>query len=268
MGIFITAEGGEGSGKTTHLKTMADWLEDLGYKVVLTRDSGATEIGDTIRPLILDKKYDVSREAELLLYLACRAELVDKVILPGLETADFVLCDRFFDSTFDVLITAISTISSVDERAAAYQGIIRGWDSVLLNQMHRKFSRNVIPDHTFLFDVDPKIGLSRSEGYDKNESKWEELKIHQKINNAFLDRAWICRERFSLIDANKDIDDVWEDFRYEFIEIYKDRDDFRNEYILHILNNPDYVKCFFNGRGCIKENSCGDAWKSCGLYPF
>ncbi len=240
MGIFITVEGGEGSGKSTHIKTMADWLEDLGYKVVLTRDPGATEIGDALRPLILDKKYDVSHEAELLLYLACRAELVDKVIQPGLETADIVLCDRFFDST------------------AVYQGIIRGWDSALLNQMHRKFSRNVIPDHTFLFDVDPKIGLSRSEGYDKNESKWEEegLATHRRINNAFLELA--TGTGFSIIDANKDIDAVWDDFIIEFIKIFFPKS----------IPVSDYDSCFFMGRGCIKEYSCVKDWKTCGLYSY
>lgn len=197
-GKFITFEGGEGSGKTTHLESLAGHLRAGGYKVKTTHDPGGAEISIGIRPFLLDKKYKVSHEAEFLLYLAARAELVQKVILPALPHVDFVLCDRFYDST------------------AVYQGVIRKWDEIwayedenFLDFMHRLFSKNITPDKTFLFNVSPKIGLSRSKGFDKNESRWEEegLKIHTKINLAFLELANYgmtnADERFVVIDADK-----------------------------------------------------------------
>ena len=112
MGQLITFEGGEGSGKTTHLESLAKYLRAGGYTVRTTHDPGGAEISIGIRPFLLDKKYAVSREAEFLLYLAARAELVNKVIIPTLQRVDFVLCDRFYDST------------------AVYQGVIRKWGDI------------------------------------------------------------------------------------------------------------------------------------------
>ncbi len=203
MTKFITFEGGEGSGKTTHLATMAAHLRAKGYSVRTCHDPGSAEIAIKIRPLILDKNYGVSREAELLLYLAARAELVNKVILPSLGTVDFILCDRFYDST------------------VVYQGLIRGWDSKIscdiceakhiLDEMHRLFCRGIHPDYTFLFDVNPALGLNRSLGTEKNESRWEEegIKIHTKINNAFLELAENEEDRIIVVDANQELEDVF-----------------------------------------------------------
>ena len=211
MGKFITFEGGEGSGKTSHVSRLATWLRQGGYSVQTTHDPGGTEISIGIRPFLLDKKYNVSREAEFLLYLAARAELVNKVIIPDLEIFDFVLCDRFYDST------------------AVYQGVIRGWDEVescdncgnknLLVEMHHKFCGNIQPDATFLFDVNPVLGLSRSLGDQKDESRWEEegLAIHRKINTAFIELAEINDDRFIIIDANEGIDDVF----YALMDLFK-----------------------------------------------
>lgn len=198
MGKFITFEGGEGSGKTTHLDSVAKYLREHGFKVQTTHDPGGAPISIGIRPFLLDKKYKVCRGAELLLYLAARAELVDKVILPMLPHVDFLLCDRYYDST------------------AVYQGIIREWgkiwayDEPFLQFMHRLFSRDLEPDYTFLFDVNPVLGLNRSKGYEKDESRWEEegLTIHKKINDAFLDCAADDPNRFIVIDANMEIEDV------------------------------------------------------------
>lgn len=200
MGKFITFEGGEGSGKTTHLESLADTLRGCGYKVQTAHDPGTAPVSLGIRPLLLDKKYNICREAELLMYLAARAELVDKVILPMLGHVDFVLCDRYFDST------------------AVYQGIIKGWERDFLEDMHETFSRNLIPDFTFLFDVDPVIGLGRSKGIELDEGRWEEMgvAVHAKINGAFMDRAELYNERIIVIDANQEIDDVFSELVSEF----------------------------------------------------
>lgn len=206
-GKFITFEGGEGSGKTSHLESLSKYLRAEGYMVRTTHDPGGAEISIGIRPFLLDKRYNISSEAEFLLYFAARAELVQKVILPALQHVDFVLCDRFYDST------------------AVYQGVIRKWgeiwayeDEIFLDFMHRLFSKNLTPDYTFLFDVDPKIGLSRSLGEEKDESRWEEegLKIHTKINKAFRELAEQNDDRFIIINANKEIDDVFNDLIKHF----------------------------------------------------
>lgn len=205
MGKFITFEGGEGSGKTSHLHLMATFLREKGYSVRTTFDPGDTPIGNSLRPLLLDKKYGISKEAEFLLYLAARAELVDKIIKPNLRHCDFVLCDRYFDST------------------TVYQGFLRGWDKIDVDDeeftqfMHRIFSQNLIPDHTFLFDVNPVLGLRRSKGFDKNESRWEEegLNVHTKINNAFYSIA-VDDPRFISIDANIEMADVFNELIKQF----------------------------------------------------
>jgi dTMP kinase len=208
MGKFITFEGGEGSGKSTQLLRMANWLTKRGYEVFTTNDPGGPELGMDIRKILLTaKNKKMAHETELLLYLAARAELVHKHILPGLKDYDFVLCDRFHDST------------------AVYQGEIRGWggidvtdDEDLLSFLHRIFSFDCYPDHTFLFDVNPVLGLNRSEGGNKDESKWEEegIKIHENINNAFYVLAKRS-PRFIVIDANDEIDEV----TYEMVRMFK-----------------------------------------------
>jgi dTMP kinase len=214
MGKFITFEGGEGSGKTTHIQKLAAELRMNGYSVRETHDPGGTPISIRIRPLLLNKDFAVSREAEFLLYLAARAELVNKVIIPELERVDFVLCDRFFDSTY------------------VYQGIIRGWDKIVMDGfyeefllfMHQNFCHNIQPDTTFLFDVNPVMGLNRSKGEEKDESRWEEegLAIHIKINEAFLALAY-GNPRFMIIDANQEIDDVYNALYKGFNLRYKGR---------------------------------------------
>lgn len=207
MGKFITFEGGEGSGKTSHLQSLATYLRASGYTVRTTNDPGGAEISIRLRPLLLDKKFAVSREAEFLLYLAARAELVNKVIIPELDRVDFVLCDRFFDST------------------AVYQGIIRGWNKIVMDGfyetflgfMHENFCHNIRPHTTFLFDVNPVLGLNRSLGEEKDESRWEEegLAIHTKINDAFLALAHE-NPRFCVIDANMEIGTVFDELKEAF----------------------------------------------------
>jgi len=209
MGKFITFEGGDGSGKSTIINNIADWLFDLGYKVLVTNDPGGTNLGVQIRKLLLTVDHkDMAKTTELLLYLASRAELVDKVIRPGLKEYDFVISDRFYDST------------------AVYQGCIRGWNNFkidysrnLLQLLHATFSGNLIPDYTFLLAVDPEIGLRRSLGDDKDEGKWEAegLAIHKQINQEFMALAMAEPARFSIINANKYITRVLNDVQVDFI---------------------------------------------------
>jgi len=199
--MFITFEGGEGSGKSTQVDILYDYLNALNIPVYKTKDPGDTKAGNSIRKLLLAKKYaDMAKETELLLYLAARGELVQKNIIPALAAGMIVLCDRYFDST------------------AVYQGVLRGWNKVdaapgrelnLLDLMHMWFSGNLVPDITFLCDVSAKIGLKRSNdklaGMNVDESKWEEmgLQTHIEINQAFRDLALKNQKRMFFIDANQ-----------------------------------------------------------------
>jgi dTMP kinase len=217
MTKFITFEGGEGSGKTTMLAMISERLRDEGFSVKTCHDPGSTNIAINLRPLLLDKQYKICREAELLLYLAARAELVDKIIRPAIDRGqiDFILCDRFYDST------------------AVYQGVIRGWndirawreeaprsESTFLEIMHLLFSGNIHPDCTFLFDVNPVLGLNRSKGIEIDEGRWEEMGVetHSKINRAFLELAEMDEDRFIIIDANQEKEDVFTDLFSYFME--------------------------------------------------
>lgn len=196
--MFITFEGGEGSGKSTQVDTLYDYLNALNIPVYQTKDPGDTVAGNSIRKILLAKKYkNMALETELLLYLAARAELVQKNIKPALDAGMVVLCDRYYDST------------------AVYQGVLRGWSEVneagvnILDIMHHHFSLDLHPDLTFLCDVSAKIGLKRSNaklaGMNVDESKWEAegLQTHIKINQAFRDLANANPDRFRFVDANQ-----------------------------------------------------------------
>jgi dTMP kinase len=202
--MFITFEGGEGSGKSTQIDILYDYLNALNIPVYQTKDPGDTKAGNSIRKILLAKKYaDMAKETELLLYLAARAELVQKNIQPALDAGMIVLCDRYFDST------------------AVYQGVLRGWNEIgeystsmqkmvsILDILHHHFSEDLIPDLTFLCDVSAKIGLKRSNdklaGMQMDESKWESmgLQTHIKINQGFRDLANKNPDRFRFVDANQ-----------------------------------------------------------------
>ncbi|MGC8779620.1 MAG: dTMP kinase, partial [Anaerolineae bacterium] len=141
MGRFITFEGGEGSGKTTQVRLLADWLVGQGYDVLTTREPGGTRIGDRIRALLLDPAYTEMRpETEILLFSAARAQIVGQVIRPHLARGGVVLCDRFADSTL------------------AYQGYGRQLDLDVLRKITTFATGNLIPDLTICLDLPVEVG--------------------------------------------------------------------------------------------------------------
>lgn len=143
-GLFVTFEGGEGSGKTTQLKLLANRIRASGQEVIESHDPGGTGIGKEIRTLLLDPgPAPISAATELLLYEASRAQLVRELIAPALARGTIVLCDRFTDST------------------VAYQGCGRGIDRDLIRQLNRFATDGLVPDLTILLDLDPEIGLAR-----------------------------------------------------------------------------------------------------------
>ncbi|PTL36358.1 dTMP kinase [Candidatus Methylomirabilis limnetica] len=213
-GLFVTFEGGEGSGKTTQLKLLANRIRASGKEVNETRDPGGTGIGEGIRTLLLYSPLDacvdrpgsapIAAATELLLYEASRAQLVREVIAPALARGTVVLCDRFTDSTL------------------AYQGVGRGIDCNLIQRLSRFSTDGLIPDLTILLDLDPRIGLARcrggvdgdaSTGLSTGLSAWdrieaEPLDFHQRIRGGYLAMAREEPDRITVIDAGLSVTEI------------------------------------------------------------
>ena len=172
-GAFITFEGGEGAGKTTHIRFLSQTLEAMGREVVCLREPGGTSIGEQLRAVVLDPRNDaMADECELMIYLAARAQLVAQIVKPALERGAVVLCDRFSDSTM------------------AYQGFGRGLDRDLVRRANDFSCQGIRPDRTILL-VPPstRAGLARAtvEGADRLEAAGDAF--HERVNAAFAQMA-------------------------------------------------------------------------------
>ena len=186
---FITFEGGEGSGKSTQIKILKKRLSKNQKKIILTREPGGTKEAERIRELLVrGKSTKWSGTTEVLLMSTARKDHVDKVILPNLKKGNWVLCDRFIDSTL------------------AYQGYGRNVGEVLIKQLNKSLINNLKPNLTFLFDIDPKIGLRRSKKRINNELRYENMPLtyHRKIRNAYIDIAKKNKKRIKIIDGSLD----------------------------------------------------------------
>lgn len=198
--LFITFEGGEGAGKTTLIQHLANFLDQEGFSVVVTREPGGTKLGDQIRHWLLRRDLHVSigLKTELLLFLAARAQHVEEVILPALSENRIVLCDRFHDSTI------------------AYQGIARGLGADSVQALCLYAANGLQPDLTFYIDVDPQVGLDRSKNLSKQEAlagdvdrlEAEKLEFHQTVRQAFHQIAQSDPQRFHILDGNQPQDQV------------------------------------------------------------
>jgi len=196
-GKFITFEGPEGGGKSTQVQTLAEWLRKQGKKVVVTREPGGTRMSELIRALVRDEMEDppVTR-CEVLLFLAARAQVVSQVIRPALARGEWVVCDRFADSTF------------------AYQGYGRGIDVQLLKNFNDFVTEGLVPDLTILLDVPPEVSRTRlaarqastADTGDRIEAAGE--MFHRRLREGFLELAKAEPKRFTVIDASKSIDKV------------------------------------------------------------
>ncbi len=200
MAHFITLEGIEGSGKTTQIALAADFLRRLGYSVVTTREPGGCPIADSIREILLhpDNSALVPR-AELLLYAAARAQHVDQVILPALQSGHLVLCDRYTDATL------------------AYQGYGRGLDLELIEQLNALACGDCQPDLTLVLDLPHDIGLARArqrnDMYDQgDEGRFEQeaLDFHRRVRYGYLELALKEPQRMRIIPAVGNVQEVAE----------------------------------------------------------
>ncbi|MDE2446761.1 MAG: dTMP kinase [Alphaproteobacteria bacterium] len=194
--MFITFEGGEGTGKSTQIKRLAERLNTLGQHVILTREPGGTFQGEALRQILVtgDTK-SWSAEAEALLNYAARDQHLRQIIRPALAAGKTVLCDRYMDST------------------RAYQGFAGDCPLTLIDALENQIVATTRPNFTLIFDLDPQIGLARAKAQDKGrEDRFERkgLTFHQRLRQGFLTIAKADPARCKLIDASQSIDQVAE----------------------------------------------------------
>lgn len=197
--LFITFEGIEGSGKSTMIGLLAEHLRKQGLDPVVTREPGGSSLGKKLRAMLLDSRCDnIAARAELMLFLADRAQHIAEIIKPALESGRPILCDRFIDST------------------VAYQGYGRGMDLEKLKQMNEIATNGLLPDLTLLFDLPVEHGLIRAAERNKyagiaiSEGRFEAEchDFHQRIRDGYLALAKAAPERIRVIDADQDPDYV------------------------------------------------------------
>ncbi|MSQ60533.1 MAG: dTMP kinase [Betaproteobacteria bacterium] len=190
-GKFITFEGLDGAGKSTFIPFARDVLRAAGRDVVLTREPGGTAMGESIRGILLDPAAQLSPESEALLVFAARQQHLQSVVWPALERGQFVLCDRFTDSTF------------------AYQGGGRGMPEAKLAVLEAWVQRDFQPDLTLLFDVDEAVSqarLKKDRALDRFEQ--EATEFHRRVRQAYSERAGRYVSRIRLVRAGQGLENV------------------------------------------------------------
>jgi len=196
-GIFITIEGTDGSGKSTQIKNIENYLIKRGYEVVLTRDPGGTLISESIRQIILNPdNTKMAKTTELLLYYAARAQLAEELIKPALSEGKIVISDRYIDSTY------------------VYQGFGRGFEKETIDSLNDISLSGVLPDITFFLDVSPMIALKRRfEASTLDRIENEKIDFHMKVYEGYKMLCNIFPERIRRVDAAKSQNAVFQDIR-------------------------------------------------------
>lgn len=199
-GYFITFEGPEGSGKSTQATMLTHELKERGYEVMLTREPGGTRISNEIRKILLSKSFrEIRPLTELFLFSAGRAQHIEEKIIPNLEKGKIVICDRFTDSTI------------------AYQGFGRNFALDTINHLNELATRAVVPDLTFLLNINVEEGLLRAMQLHKDSVsgkgdrfETEEIDFHRRVQNGFLDLLKKNPDRIVYIDASKNKQQIQE----------------------------------------------------------
>ncbi len=196
-GLFISIEGSDGSGKSTQLENIKKYYEDKGVKILATREPGGTEISEKLRSILLDKdNSEMSPIAEMMIYSASRAQLVDEVIRPALERGEVVICDRFIDSSI------------------AYQGYGRGLGD-MVEKVNLYAVDDIMPDLTIFLDLDPALGRKRvqerygTESMDRLEQ--EKMDFHYRVYEGYKALAKAYPDRIVSIDASRSIEEMKDD---------------------------------------------------------
>ena len=198
-GRFITFEGGEGCGKSTQIRLLAERLRAAGKEVLLTREPGGTALAEKIRSLVREESDDPpNSRAETLLFIASRAQVVESVIRPALASGTWVLCDRFADSTF------------------AYQGYGRGLDLEELKRINSFATGGLEPDRTILLNVSPEVSAKRmrareaATNTDADRMEKAGDSFHSRLRQGFLELAAAEPDRFAVIQADGSVEEVEE----------------------------------------------------------
>jgi dTMP kinase len=195
--LFITLEGPEGSGKTSHLPPLVDYLRAKGHIVSATREPGGTSIGEQIRAVIHDlKNQEMHPRTETLLYQAARAQIVEQFIKPRLEAGEVVISDRYYDSTI------------------AYQGYGHQQDLEQVRALVKYATGGLVPDLTILLDLDVEVGLGRK----KKDNEWNRLdaytvEFHKRVRAGYLKMVEAEPERWVVVDAEQPWESVQQDLR-------------------------------------------------------
>jgi dTMP kinase len=206
-GLFITLEGPEGSGKTSHMAPLTKWLEIQGRQVLATREPGGTAISEQIRAVIHDlKNQEMHPHTETLLYQAARAQIVEQVIRPALARGVIVLCDRYADSTL------------------AYQGYGHQQDLNEVRALIRYATGGLQPDLTLLLDVDPETGLKRSTQRRSKGGEWNrldayELDFHLRVRAGYFELVKADPRRWVVVDAGM----TWQNVQSALRQAISDR---------------------------------------------
>jgi dTMP kinase len=191
-GLFITLEGGDGSGKSTQSALLSAWLQEQGRTVITSREPGGTELGVELREIILHRRGYIAPRAEALLYAADRAHNIATKVRPALERGEIVLQDRYLDSS------------------VAYQGAGRVLDATEVRNLSLWAAEGLLPDLTILLDLDETISRTRLDAtrtqYDRLED--EKQDFHQRVRHGFLELAKAEPERFLVLAATESIEDI------------------------------------------------------------
>lgn len=203
--MFITLEGPEGSGKTSHIPHLVDFLRGKGYTVFPTREPGGTSIGEQIREVIHDlKNEEMQPRTETLLYQAARAQIVEEVIKPRLSNGEIVISDRYYDSTL------------------AYQGYGHQQDLEQVRALVKYATGGLVPDLTILLDVDVEVGLGRK----KKDNEWNRLdaytvEFHKRVRAGYLEMVRAEPKRWTVVDAGPDWQSVQNQLRGTIMEFIR-----------------------------------------------
>jgi dTMP kinase len=210
-GVFISFEGSEGCGKSTQIARLEGRLRNVGLDVLRTREPGGTAVGERIRDLLqhAPEGAGLTSESELLLFAASRAQLVREVICPALDRGEWVIADRFLDST------------------TVYQGIGRGLDRDAVAAVNAFAVGDCLPDATFLLDMDAAVGHARavqSRGDAPDRMEDQPIAFFEAVRQGYLDLARAHPDRIRLVDASEGIDEIeqhiWRQCRKQFDEFF------------------------------------------------
>jgi len=193
-GFFISLEGGEGAGKSTQHRRIVEWLTSQGKTVVEAREPGGTPVSEQIRQVLLDtRNAGLNATAELLLMFAARSQLVQEVILPALAEGHVIVCDRFADASY------------------AYQGGGRQLGAETVSKVEQLVLKGLQPDLTLLFDIPVEQGMTRVAGRGAADRfEVESVRFFERVRAAYLERATANPQRFRVIDASQDQEQVWQ----------------------------------------------------------